>query len=152
MEISKKQINKASALAIAIAKNPVPNETVVCVKMNTMYILLDVIERLNLELEKEFNSRNILRHGLKQTINNIKTNCRKINEFVNNSIHGYERQESFGDMTDYMDQIVRSAILLSEDEDRTRAIALLKNLVFERAQKIKRDPEKYDLAPELVEL
>lgn len=152
MEISKKQINKASALAIAIAKNPVPNETVVCVKMNTMYILLDVIERLNLELEKEFNSRNVLRHGLKQTINNIKTNCRKINEFVNNSIHGYERQESFGDMTDYMDQIVRSAIILSEEEDRTRAIALIKNLVFERAQKIKKNPKEYDLSPELVEL
>ena len=117
-----------------------------------MYILLDVIERLNLELEKEFNSRNILRHGLKQTINNIKTNCRKINEFVNNSIHGYERQESFGDMTDYMDQIVRSAIILSEDEDRTRAIALLKNIVFERAQKIKKNPKEYDLSPELVEL
>ena len=141
----KKAIERASAMAIVQAQQPKPDETKVCIKMNTMYVLLDVVERLNLELEHEFKTRNVFKHQVKQTINTIKHNCKNLNDFVTMGIQGYERQESYGEMTDYINEIVRSAILIGEDEDRTRAIALMRNMVFEISNRIRKKTEKYGI-------
>ena len=125
-------------MAIVQAQQPKPDETTVCIKLNTMYVLLDVVERLNLELEHEFKTRNVFKHQVKQTINTIKHNCKNLNDFVTMGIQGYERQESYG-------EIVRSAILIGEDEDRTRAIALMRNMVFEISNRIRKKTEKYGI-------
>ena len=136
---------RVAVLEAMLASQAEPDMAKVTIKVNTIYVLLDVIERLNLELKHEFKTQGVFKHKLKQVMNTIEFNCRYLTRYVTESIDGFDRQDSYGDMTDYIDEIVRSAILLGEDEDRTRAIALIRNLVFETSLKYRKNPERYGI-------
>lgn len=147
--VTKKQINKSVALAIMNAQLPKAFDiTSISVKVNIMHILMDLVERYNLEVLAEMKAKEIFRHDTKQRILSIQKHCRELTNSVSKSIGEYDRQCAYGDLTDYAYEFFRSAILLPDYDDQIKVIAYIRNMVHAAGQRVLNHPEHYNLTPD----